>query len=374
MSIIQRIGASTESYLLELTIHSVTINIPYPVKLKVIVKRGKNYKEETSAVNHDLVLGTIFFEHTVLLRVTMFRKSRSYLKKNASFRLVQISKNKCIKNGKGRLDLSKIFTHSPSFEKQDIKLKHCSDKNAYICISATMTRIDRTSSMGSISAESISSEEADMTDLIPVTFAYSVNSSEMSAPEVKNEKLSLTMNSEESSKKKKQDAREKFKKRLEKLTIAQKSHTVVEPNTAYPYQEMESPSPSPTISPQPKRTEWSFSNDPKEFELSPNELNGLKDIPIIEKEKPEPKPFFLKPIKIGCDDDEISNSTNNNKEEQEVESVKNTENEQCLPATSLKGAIPNSNSKENEIKARECVGGLSSTNSACSSCKGCVII
>ncbi|CAG9317806.1 unnamed protein product [Blepharisma stoltei] len=373
MSLIQRIGSSTEAYLLELTIHSVTINIPYPAKLKVVVERGKKYREETPAVENDVVLGTTFLEHTVLIPVTMFRKNRSYLKKFASFQLLQIVKNKSVKNGSVKLDLSKIFTYSTDFEKENIRLKHCSDKNAIICISAAMTRVDRTSSLGSLSTDSISSEEAEVIDLITISFDSEISRISEILPEKNNSLNSVT--SEENQSKEKLETKEKFKERLEKLVITEKSQTSREPNTAYPYREVDSPLSVGTISPQLRRTEFLFSNSSIESDprlLSPSEFNDFQDIMILDKEKPEPKPFVIKPVKIGCDD-EKSNYTNNNKLEQEMDSVSEYENIESLPETSIKKARPNAHSKENELKVRERVGGLSNTNSSCSSCKGCMI-
>lgn len=254
MSLIQRIGATPETYALELTIHSITINIPFPVKLKVVIKRGKKHKEETSAIDHDVSLGTAFFDHATLFKVTMFKKNKLYLKKVAYIRLIQISKRKSVKNGKGKLDISRIIALNTSFERKDIKLKNCSDRNATICVSAVLTRIDRTSSMGSLSTESLSFDEADFSQFTNTTFAIT---NEIETFHDTKKILSSSVVYEDN-KKKKLEAKEKFRRRLEKLNTIAKEKTTKEPNSAYPFHEIESNSPSPTISPKPRRPEKLF--------------------------------------------------------------------------------------------------------------------
>mmetsp|Transcript_25913 Transcript_25913/g.25471 ORF Transcript_25913/g.25471 Transcript_25913/m.25471 type:complete len:326 (+) Transcript_25913:214-1191(+) len=322
----------------------------------------------------------------------MFKKGTLYLSKHFRFNLMMISDNKVRKNGRGKIDLAEILNSKEPFERSDVKLKKCTDKNAFLCISAKMTQIH-----GELVSAVIDEDERFAIETSVISPRPSnepkISESEKTSPEHAYKK----------SQKDKEKSKEKFMQRLKRLNTITSKRQAMNPET---------PTQSALL--------------PQDFSDSPIEKQYQKPSAFEEKKSPvnatEKK---IEPVPV---DDwrresmdmafEIANavlkfneesSENQNKETEQPENSREPENESykivnlepiidvkpkertdsessaeespfhapdkklvasfTLPATDYRKVQANSTSKSNEIAKKEAKSGLrENKRSACSGC------
>jgi hypothetical protein len=142
MNYIKRIGYVREKACLEIYIHSVQISLPLESSLQMVVKRNNNKKEKTGIVIHNQKLNIGYFDCTIVFPVTLYKSSNAYNSKVYYFRLLQMCNNKVVKNGKAKLDISTLLSNP--LELKDLHLKNSTDPKACICLSANITKINKT--------------------------------------------------------------------------------------------------------------------------------------------------------------------------------------------------------------------------------------
>lgn len=138
---IRRLGTTAEKFELEMTIHAVHINLDVPCALKVVVKRGK-HKSETQEMRYSMQSGVVFFEQEVKLPVTLYKRGSSYQEKPIAFRLVRVVGDHYFKDGKGTMDLNGVAVTGVPVFREDVPLKKSLDKNAVVCVSLNLTKLN----------------------------------------------------------------------------------------------------------------------------------------------------------------------------------------------------------------------------------------
>ncbi|CAG9332131.1 unnamed protein product [Blepharisma stoltei] len=220
MALFERIGSVTEAYDLEITVHFAKIELPCQTKLAVIVKRGPDKRQNSNKVLWDQNLALANFDTEFKFQVTMFKKGTLYLSKHFRFNLMMISDNKVRKNGRGKIDLASLLNSKEPFERSDVKLKKCTDKNAFLCVSAKMTQIH-----GELVSAVIDDDEryAIETSVISPRPANgpTISESEKTSPEHAYGK----------SQKDKEKSKEKFMQRLKRLNTITSKRQAMNPET-----------------------------------------------------------------------------------------------------------------------------------------------
>ena len=335
MEFFKRITAVPEKFYLEISIHSVCINLPLASSIQVIVKRNKTKKEKTRVIPINENKG--FIDATINFPVTLYKSSNNYNSKVYSFRLLQICNNKTIKNGKAKLDLNKIVNFPLILT--NLQLNNCSDAKAYLCISASLQKI----------AKTMSCSQPSIIESPPERNSASVDETIFKSPEQK-----------------KIQAKNKFLRRLEKVNDFHNS-----PQSTRIIQESDDSSCASPLSPD---------RSPD----SPNKIENFEGKSL----------FFIKPILIEYDSERKSHENIEN-----VKNIANIENipeitieeakEQSehsvssdselasdsakileKPVSTMTEVQPNCNTKENSITNAEISSGSSENNKCCK----CIII
>jgi len=136
MSILSRIGSSKVPFYLDVHIHYLTAQLKNANSVKVVVKRGKDKKEETQPMPYSS--GNVIFEYPLSFQTTIYQKNNTFPKKLLSFRLVQVTGTKSQKNGKVKVDYSQVAKTGKGIVRQEFNLKKCSDKQAVVCVSINL--------------------------------------------------------------------------------------------------------------------------------------------------------------------------------------------------------------------------------------------
>ena len=139
MAMIRRLGTTSEKFQLEMTIHSVHVNLDVPCALKVVIKRGK-HKCETQELRYSMQSGVVFFEQEVKMPVTLYKRGSSYQEKPIEFRLVRVVGDHYFKDGKGAMDLNGVATTGVPVFREDVPLKKSLDKDAVVCVSLDLIK------------------------------------------------------------------------------------------------------------------------------------------------------------------------------------------------------------------------------------------
>lgn len=350
MSYIKRIGSFPQKFDLELTIHSIHFNLPYPGQVQLVAKRSKDKKETTPILNTDVSLGVIFPECTLCFRVTMYQKNSFYLTKELSLRLVQVSPTRKIKNGKVVIDLSPILNSKTGLEMKDFKLKGCTYKNASVCVSGKLTRVGN-----------------------------SVESTSTASPE---EFKEPPQRSQRRSKTEKEEKKAKFMQRIERLNSMYTSEPINTPKSAGIVYERETFSPLKDNSDLNPIGEEQYTtkqaDTPKSAGIPYEKLSAAKDSsslkPISEESPSKVTSSFIETTrgnpKRAASFYEVEELSDSSSEESQEQLEEPQVEEFITPPVSIQKVKPNTQSKSEFLARNEAKAGLNNSRkgSACSKC------
>ena len=146
MDFLKRAVSLPEKFYFEVNIHSIQVHLPLECFIQVVVKRSQKKKEKTPKYPYDPSSPLTHFDTTLTFPVTLYKSGSSYNTKNYFFRMVQLTKKKSIKNGKACFNISDLVRASNS--NLSLPLKNCSDRNASISLTLSLSRILKTESLG----------------------------------------------------------------------------------------------------------------------------------------------------------------------------------------------------------------------------------
>ena len=146
MDFLKRAVSLPEKFYFEVNIHSIEVHLPLDCFIQVVVKRSQKKKEKTPKYPYDPSSPLTHLDTTLTFPVTLYKSGSSYNTKNYFFRLVQLTKKKSIKNGKACFNISDLVRTLTS--NLSLPLKNCSDRNASITLTLSLSRILKTESLG----------------------------------------------------------------------------------------------------------------------------------------------------------------------------------------------------------------------------------
>jgi len=133
MSLLQRIGASKIPYNLEIHIHHLSANLKNTKFVKFVVERSRKKRQETQRIAYSKE--NMIFEYPVGFETNMFKKGDKFVHKYLKFTLYQSSGSSFAKNGSAKVEYSVIAKTGVAMMRQKLKLKDCTDRQAYVCVS-----------------------------------------------------------------------------------------------------------------------------------------------------------------------------------------------------------------------------------------------
>lgn len=133
MSLLQRIGASKIPYNLEIHIHHLSANLKNTKFVKFLVERSRKKRQETQRIPYSKE--NMIFEYPVGFETNMFKKGDKFVHKYLKFTLYQSSGSSFAKNGSAKVEYSVIAKTGVAMMRQKLKLKDCTDRQAYVCVS-----------------------------------------------------------------------------------------------------------------------------------------------------------------------------------------------------------------------------------------------
>lgn len=361
MEYLKRIVTISEKFFLEVYIHSVHISLPVTSEIQIVVKRSNNKQQKTPKYLHDHSDNICFFDYNTSFPVTLYKDTRGYNEKKYYFRLLQTKGKKTIKNGKARLDLSTLI--SKPAELIDLPLNNCSDSKAYIIISASLEKANKTVSCSSFLPfyEPVSPEK------LPQRSSNSFDNT------VLYQKLED----------KKQKAKEKYYRRIEKVNSINSS-----PNSARIIEDSDvsscvSPL-SPLKSPESPERIDSLSEEYTNFTIKPIKIEFLEDEILKNNEIVAESPAKIEEIvyrhdKIVEVNEEESSEYERHSVEEKILKCDNREGSQhnleedmyheevTLPYADINEAKASCEHKENKIESAE-IGQEEKSSDKCCKC------
>lgn len=133
--LIHRIGAKKLKFNLEVEIHYINITLPDATLLKIRVKRGKDKTEETQVMQYNPKIKRVQFDYPLAFRITMYKKSNKFSKKDISLKLLEIKGKNEVEIGMLKLEFHKFAESGGGIQVQELKLENSIDQNAKVCMS-----------------------------------------------------------------------------------------------------------------------------------------------------------------------------------------------------------------------------------------------